>query len=57
MYKCFRCKTNDAKWTDRRGNQLCISCAETLNGCEICGSTSELSRDGEQLHFEEDCFK
>lgn len=55
--KCSACRQNDAEWRDRNRNWFCLSCAKKLNGCEICGSTSLMTRDGEQLHYEEDCFK
>lgn len=55
--KCSACRQNDAEWRDRSGNWFCTSCAKKVNGCEICGSTSLMTREGEQLHYEEDCFK
>lgn len=54
---CTACRKKQPEWTDHYGNRYCISCAKKLNGCEICGSTSLMTRDGEQLHYKEDCFK
>lgn len=36
---------------------LCELCAYALKHCEICGSLNSDHHLGEQLHYDDDCFK
>lgn len=55
---CGRFAEEHVRYIDRAGNVICVDCLEILKLCAFCGSTTYMGdKNGEQLHFDELCFK